>query len=97
MLAINLKADDFIISTAVEKACLNYNQPSQIVLDKLIVAEAKKYIKEGHFVKGSILPKIEVIVRFLDARGEKVIATNPESLEIALKGETRTHIYPQKR
>jgi carbamate kinase len=94
LLAINIKADAFIISTAVEKVCLNFNQPNQIVLDKLTVAEAKKYIEEGHFAKGSMLPKIQAIVRFLEAGGKEAIVTNPESLEKALKGETGTHIYP---
>jgi len=94
LLAINIKADVFIISTAVEKVCLNFNKPNQITLDKLTVAEAKKYIEEGHFAKGSMLPKIQAIVRFLEAGGKEAIVTNPESLEKALKGETGTHIYP---
>jgi len=94
LLAINIKADVFIISTAVEKVCLNFNKPDQITLDKLTVAEAKKYIEEGHFAKGSMLPKIQAIVRFLEAGGKEAIVTNPESLEKAIKGETGTHIYP---
>jgi len=93
LLAINIKADVFIISTAVEKVCLNFNKPNQINLDKLTVAEAKKYIEEGHFAKGSMLPKIQAIVRFLEAGGKEAIVTKPESLEKALKGETGTHIY----
>jgi carbamate kinase len=94
LLAINIKADVFIISTAVEKVCLNFNKPNQVNLDKLTAAEAKKYIEEGHFAKGSMLPKIQAIVRFLEAGGKEAIVTNPESLERALKGETGTHIYP---
>ncbi|MBE3113885.1 MAG: carbamate kinase, partial [Actinobacteria bacterium] len=94
LLAINIHADVFVISTAVEKVCLNFNKPNQMTLDKLTVVEAKKYIEEGHFAKGSMLPKIQAIVRFLEAGGKKAIVTNPESLEKALKGETGTHIYP---
>ena len=94
LLAISIKADLFIISTAVEKVYLNYNKPDQTAIDRMTVAEAKKYIKEGHFAKGSMLPKIEAIVRFLEAGGKEAIVTNPESLEKALKGETGTHIYP---
>ncbi len=94
LLAINIKADVFVISTAVEKVYLNFNQTNQIALDRLTVVEAKKYIEEGHFAKGSMLPKIQAIVRFLEAGGKKAIVTNPESLEKALKGETGTHIYP---
>jgi carbamate kinase len=93
LLAINIKADLFVISTAVEKVCLNFNKPDQINLDKLTVVEAKKYIEEGHFAKGSMLPKIQAIVRFLEAGGKEAIVTKPESLEKALKGETGTHIY----
>jgi len=94
LLAINIKADLFVISTAVEKVSLNFNKPNQVDLDKINVAEAKKYIAEGHFAKGSMLPKIQAIVRFLEAGGKEAIVTNPESLEKALKGETGTHIYP---
>ena len=94
LLAVNIKADVFIISTAVEKVYLNYNKPNQKALDKMTVAEAKKYIEEGHFAKGSMLPKIQAVIRFLEAGGKEAIITNPESLEKALKGETGTHIYP---
>ncbi len=94
LLAINIKADIFIISTAVEKVYLNFNKPNQKALDKITVAEAKKYIKEGHFAKGSMLPKIQAVIRFLEAGGKEAVITNPESLEKALKGETGTHIYP---
>ncbi len=94
LLAVNIKADIFIISTAVEKVYLNFNKPNQKALDKITVAEAKKYIEEGHFAKGSMLPKIQAVIRFLEAGGKEAIITNPESLEKALKGETGTHIYP---
>ncbi|MCD6427008.1 MAG: carbamate kinase [Caldisericaceae bacterium] len=94
LLAINIKADIFIISTAVEKVYLNFNKPNQKALDKITVAEAKKYIEEGHFAKGSMLPKIQAVIRFLEAGGKEAVITNPESLEKALKGETGTHIYP---
>jgi len=94
LLAINIKADLFIISTAVEKVSLNFNKPNQIDLDKMNIAEAKKYIAEGHFAKGSMLPKIQAIVRFLEAGGKEAIVTNPESLERALDHKTGTHIYP---
>jgi len=94
LLAINIKADVFIISTAVEKVCLNFGKPDQVALDNISIADAKKYIAEGHFAKGSMLPKIQAIVRFLEAGGKEAIVTKPESLERALKGETGTHIHP---
>jgi carbamate kinase len=58
------------------------------------VAKAKQYIEKGHFARGSMLPKIQAIVRFLEAVGKEAIVTNPELLEKAIKGETGTHIYP---
>ena len=94
LLAINIKADVFIISTAVEKVYLNFGKADQVALDDISVADAKKYIAEGHFAKGSMLPKIQAIVRFLEAGGKEAIVTKPESLERALKGETGTHIHP---
>ncbi|MEA3313146.1 MAG: carbamate kinase, partial [Caldisericota bacterium] len=94
LLAINIKADIFIISTAVEKMYLNFGKDDQVALDNISVADAKKYIAEGHFAKGSMLPKIQAIVRFLEAGGKEAIVTKPELLEKALKGETGTHIHP---
>ncbi len=94
LLAINIKADLFIISTAVEKVYLNYNKPDQTPIDRMNIPEAKKYVEEGQFAKGSMLPKIKAIIRFLEAGGKEAIVTNPKSLEKALKGETGTHIYP---
>ncbi|HPT46114.1 MAG TPA: carbamate kinase, partial [Candidatus Rifleibacterium sp.] len=57
LLASNIKADMFIVSTAVEKACLNFGKPDQKSLEKVTVAELEKYCKEGHFKPGSMLPK----------------------------------------
>lgn len=94
VLATLIKADMFIISTAVEKVAINFNKPDQKWLDKLTVAEAKKYIEEGHFAKGSMLPKIQAILRFLESGGKAAIITNPENLSRALRGETGTLIVP---
>ncbi len=93
LLARNIKADLFIISTAVEKVALNYGKPDQIWLDKITLAEAKKYLAEGiHFAKGSMAPKMQAIIWFLEAGGKEAIITNPENIGRALKGETGTHI-----
>jgi carbamate kinase len=94
VLATLIHADMFIISTAVEKVAINYNKPDQKWLDKLTVAEAKKYIEEGHFAKGSMLPKVQAILRFLESGGKAAIITNPENLSRALRGETGTLIVP---
>ena len=94
LLAQSIKADLFLISTAVEKVYLNYGKPDQKSIAKMTVAEAKKYIAEGHFAKGSMLPKIQAIIWFLEAGGKQALITNPENIARALKGETGTLIVP---
>ncbi len=92
LLASNIKADVFIISTAVEKVYLNFGKPDQKPLDKMTLEDCKRYIEEGHFKPGSMLPKIQAIVSFLEKGGEKAIITSPENLKKALEGKTGTHI-----
>jgi carbamate kinase len=92
MLAKNLKADTLIISTGVNNICLNYGTPEEKPLTKMTVSETKKYIDEGHFAAGSMLPKINAIIKFLDEGGEKAIISQPQDLKQALRGETGTWI-----
>jgi len=94
LLARSIGADLFLISTAVEKVYLNFNQPDQKPIDVMTVAEAKRYMEEGHFAKGSMLPKIRAIIWFLEAGGKEAIITNPENIARALQGETGTRIIP---
>jgi carbamate kinase len=94
LLANMINADLFIISTAVEKVAINFNKPNQQWLDSMTCAEARKYIEEGHFAKGSMLPKIQAILKYMDAGGKKALITNPENIGRALKGETGTWIVP---
>ncbi|RME08800.1 MAG: carbamate kinase [Anaerolineae bacterium] len=95
LLAQMLKADIFIISTAVEKVALNFGKPDQKWLDKMTLAEAKQYLAEGtHFAKGSMAPKIQAVIWFLEAGGKQALITNPENIGRALKGETGTLIVP---
>jgi carbamate kinase len=95
LLANEINADLYLISTAVEKVALNFGKPNQEWIDTMTVAEAKKYLEEGtHFAKGSMEPKIKAIVRFLESGGKKAIVTNPENIGRALRGETGTHIVP---
>ncbi|MCR4433071.1 MAG: carbamate kinase [bacterium] len=97
LLARSVGAELFVISTAVEKVYLNYNKPDQRAIDIMTVSEAKKYMQEGHFAKGSMLPKIQAIIWFLEAGGKKAIITNPENIARALRGETGTHILPDSK
>ncbi len=92
LLATNLHADLFIISTAVEKVYINYNKPDQQGLDRMTVSEAKAYMDQGQFAKGSMLPKVKAAVSFLEHGGKEALITNPESLERAIAGETGTRI-----
>ena len=93
LLATNVDAEVFVISTAVEKVALNYGKPDQKWLDKITLSDAKKYLAEGtHFAKGSMAPKIQAVIRFLEAGGKQAIITNPQNIGRALKGETGTWI-----
>lgn len=94
LLAQNLNADFFIVSTAVEKVYINFNKPNQKPIDKMTTSEAKKYIEEGHFAKGSMLPKIKAAVEFIEKTGNKALITDPAHLKAALEGKTGTLIVP---
>jgi carbamate kinase len=94
LLAQSIDADLFLISTAVEKAYLNFGKPDQERVDEMTVAEAAQYIEEGHFAAGSMLPKIKAIVWFLEEGGQEALITNPENIAQALKGETGTRVIP---
>ncbi len=94
ILASMINADLFLISTAVEKVAINFNKPDQKWLDTMTVAEARKYLAEGQFAKGSMLPKIEAILKFMDKGGKKALITDPEHIKDALEGKTGTWILP---
>ncbi len=93
LLARLLKADLFLISTAVEKVAINFGKPNQQWLDRMTLDEAKAYLAEGtHFAKGSMAPKIQAIIWYLENGGKQALITNPENIGRALKGETGTWI-----
>jgi len=94
LLATSIDADLFLISTAVEKVYINYKKPNQQALDEITVAEAKKYLAEGHFAPGSMGPKVKAIIDFLEKGGKEAIITSPEGIPRSLRGETGTHIVP---
>eukprot|EP00178_Gracilaria_changii_P017264 TRINITY_DN4935_c0_g1_i1.p1 TRINITY_DN4935_c0_g1~~TRINITY_DN4935_c0_g1_i1.p1 ORF type:complete len:403 (-),score=62.59 TRINITY_DN4935_c0_g1_i1:4884-6092(-) len=94
LLANVIGVDLLLFCTAVEKVALNFNTRDEVWLDKMTVAEAKQYVKEGHFAPGSMKPKIEACIKFLEEGGKQVLVTNPESIPRALRGETGTWIVP---
>jgi carbamate kinase len=92
LLAREVGADLFMVSTGVEKVAINFNKPGQRWLDRITVSEARRYHAEDHFDKGSMGPKIEALVDYLEAGGTEGLITNPENIGRALKGDTGTRI-----
>ena len=94
LLAEELDADFLIILTAVEKAAINFNKPDQQWLDDLTPDEARKYIAEGQFAPGSMLPKIEAAVKFAESKpGRVALITLLEKAKDGINGKTGTRIH----
>lgn len=94
LLAQQLRADLFIISTGVEKVALNFGKSNQVDIDKMTLQEAYQHMKDGQFPSGSMLPKIEAAVEFVRNGGPQAIITDPSHLAAAMRGETGTRILP---
>jgi carbamate kinase len=94
LLAQSIDADLFLISTAVEQVYLNFNTPQQEAIDKMTVSEAKQYLEEGHFAKGSMEPKVKAVIRYLEAGGKEALITDPAHITEALQGQTGTRVVP---
>jgi len=96
LLAKGVGAELLIISTAVEKVALNFGKPDEEWLDRMTLEEARKFFAEGtHFAKGSMAPKIQACIWFLEGGGKTAIITNPENIGRALAGETGTWIVSE--
>lgn len=92
-LAEDLDADALVILTAVEKVSIHFKKPNQRDLDQISTAEARQYMAEGHFAPGSMLPKIEAAVKFVESkRGRKAIITSLDKAALALDGKAGTTI-----
>lgn len=95
LLARAIQADLFLIATAVEKVALYYGHPEQRWVDRMTLEEAKRYLAEGvHFAPGSMAPKIQAVIWYLEAGGKEALITSPENIGRALHGETGTRIVP---
>ncbi|MCL6571127.1 MAG: carbamate kinase [Bacillus sp. (in: Bacteria)] len=92
LLAEQVQAETLIITTGVSRVCINFGKPNQKALEKITVEETKQYVLENHFPPGSMLPKIEASLSFLEKNGSRVIITNPESLKDAIHEKAGTHI-----
>ncbi|MBI2667260.1 carbamate kinase [Candidatus Woesearchaeota archaeon] len=91
-LASSLKFDEMIIITDINKVAINYKKPNQKFINKLKLKEAEKYLKEGQFPSGSMGPKIEASINFLEKNGKKVIITNIQNIGKSIKGLNGTII-----
>ncbi len=92
-LADLLNADMLVILTAVDKVKINFNKPNEISLDEIKISEMNKYIQEGHFLKGSMLPKIEAAKTFVEGKqGRIAIIASLELAKDALEGKSGTRI-----
>ena len=92
VLARGIKADCLMMLTGVEHVFLNFKQSNERALSRLTVKEAHKYLKEGHFLPGSMGPKIQAAINFLNWGGELVIITSIDKVKVALEGRTGTKI-----
>jgi len=93
LLATRIGAELLMITTAIEKVALDYGTPEQRWVDHMTLAEAKERLAEGrHFAAGSMAPKIEAVIQFLEQGGSTAIITDPDNVERALAGETGTRI-----
>jgi len=90
LLAGELGADLLIISTGVPKVCLNFGRENQQELDRVSLAQAREYAASGHFAGGSMLPKVQAVINFLEKGGCEALITSPENLGRAVRGESGT-------
>jgi carbamate kinase len=92
LLATTIGAELLLISTSVEKVYRNYNRPDVQPIDQMSLAEARELLKDGQFPAGSMGPKIEAAIRFIDKGGELVIISYPTKITGAIQGESGTRI-----
>ena len=92
LLARHLGADIFIISTSIDSVYLNFGKENQKSIRRATLTEMKRYLNEGHFKPGSMKPKIEAVLQFLEGGGKEAIITAPENLLKSIKGECGSRI-----
>ena len=92
LLARGIGADLLLVSTGVEKVAINFNKPDRRWLDRMTVAEARKHYADNQFDRGSMGPKIQAVIEFIEGGGQTGLITNPENIGRALAGETGPYI-----
>jgi carbamate kinase len=94
VLARQIGADLLVISTSVEKVCLGFGTPQQRPLDLITVVEARRFIAEGQFAPGSMLPKVQACVEFTAGSDRHAVITCPSDLLKAVEGKSGTRVVP---
>ena len=94
LLAASLDIPLLVLSTGVERVAVHFRQPDERWVDQMAVDEARTYLEAGEFPKGSMGPKVEAAIHFLERGGKEVLITTPAALERAIGGETGTRILP---
>ena len=94
VLALDIKADYILMLTGVEKVYLNFGKDNQGPLDTITIKEAERYMQEGHFPEGSMLPKIQAAVNFLKGGGKAVFISAIDKVMESIAGKTGTRIIP---
>ena len=97
LLASELEAELLLISTSVDRVALNYGTPRELPVEHLSASEARRYLREGQFPSGSMGPKIEAALGYLEHGGKLVIITSPQRIAEALHGLAGTRIAPTLR
>jgi carbamate kinase len=92
LLATDLDADQFVISTSVERVFLDFRKPGERAIDRMTLAEARRHLADGQFGEGSMAPKIAAAIRYLERGGKRAVITSPEQLERAVDGLAGTSI-----
>lgn len=97
ILAANLGADIFVISTKVEHVCLHYGTPDEKVLHDVDAGEMARYMDEGHFAQGSMRPKVRAVLEFLNSGGRNAVITGADAFDRAVAGAGGTRIHCTKK
>jgi len=92
LLAVDIKADLFVLLTNTERVCLDYGTAAQRPLDVLTCEEAREYLHKGHFAPGSMGPKVKAALMYLEGGGREVLITDPDHLIPALDGRAGTRV-----
>ncbi|MFQ5841072.1 MAG: carbamate kinase, partial [Thermodesulfobacteriota bacterium] len=93
-LALEVGVDIFVIATDTEGVAINFKKPGQRYLGKLPLEEAKRLLREGQFPEGSMGPKIEAVIEFLESGGRRALITSIENIQWSVEGRAGTEIIP---